>query len=107
MTWRLVLVPVEGTPAALQERIGASRAEVRQQLAGVFAAGLRREGIDPTPIDLELCAHVAQGVSEHAARLILTDPDAYPVDRIMALAGQAATLVTPEPLRPLPIGTVS
>jgi AcrR family transcriptional regulator len=94
LTWRLVLVPIEGSPAVLQERIAGDRAQVRAQLAGVLAAGLRREGIDPSTADLELAAHIAQGVSEHAARLVLTEPEAYPVARIISLADQAAAVVT-------------
>lgn len=89
MTWTLVLVPIEGTPPALQERMATDRERVREQLAAVLAAGLEREGLDATLVDLELAAHVIQGISEHAARLVLTEPDAYPVERLMALAGQA------------------
>lgn len=93
LTWHLTLMPVEGAPASLHERIARDRAEVRAQLAAALAAGLRREGLDPAAVDLELVAHVAQGVSEHAARLVLTEPDAYPVERIMVLAEQGAALV--------------
>ncbi|MBJ7330578.1 MAG: TetR/AcrR family transcriptional regulator [Solirubrobacteraceae bacterium] len=93
LTWHLVLIPAEGAPRSLHERIERIRAQVRAQLAAVFAAGLAREGVDPETVDLELTAHIAQGASEHAARLVITEPDAYPVERIMALAEQAAGLV--------------
>lgn len=93
LTWRLTLVPVEGTPASLHERLARDRADVRAQLAAALTAGLRREGVDPELVDIDLVAHVAQGVSEHAARLVLTEPDAYPVERIMALADQAAAVL--------------
>ena len=90
LTWQLILMPIEGSPRVLQERVARDRAAVRVQLAAVLAEGLRREGIDPSGVDLELAAHIAQGVSEHAARLVITEPDAYPVARIMTLAEQAA-----------------
>lgn len=93
LTWRLTLVPVEGTPASLHERLARDRADVRAQLAAALTAGLRREGVDPELVDIDLVAHVAQGVSEHAARLVLTEPDNYPVERIMALADQAAAVL--------------
>lgn len=93
LTWRLTLVPVEGTPASLHERMARDRADVHTQLTTALTAGLRREGVDPALVDIDLVAHVAQGVSEHAARLVLTEPDAYPVERIMALADQAAALL--------------
>lgn len=94
LTWHLILMPVEGAPAVLHERVERDRAAVRDQLAAALAAGLRREGIDPEHVDLELVAHIAQGVSEHAARLVLTEPETYPVDRIMALAATGAATVT-------------
>lgn len=93
LTWRLTLVPVEGAPGSLHERLARDRADVRAQLAAALTAGLRREGVDPELVDIDLVVHVAQGVSEHAARLVLTDPDDYPVARIMALADQAADVL--------------
>lgn len=76
-TWRLVYTPPEGTPAALRNHISTSRARVRTLLEPLLAS------ITPTlPPDLELAAHLAQGIGETAARLILTDPDAYPPQRI-------------------------
>lgn len=99
LTWHLILMPIEGSPRVLQERVARDRAGVREQLAAVLAEGLRREDIDPAGVDLELAAHIAQGVSEHAARLVITEPDAYPVPRIMALAEQAAGAVLATVLR--------
>lgn len=93
LTWHLILVPVEGSPPSLQARIEDDRAAVRVQLAAALEAGLRREGLDPQTVDLELAAHIAQGVSEHLARLVLTDPQAYDVARIMALAEQGVAVV--------------
>lgn len=93
LTWHLILMPIAGSPRVLQERVARDRAGVRAQLAVVLAEGLRQEGLDPSTVDLDLAAHIAQGVSEHAARLVLTEPDAYPVARIMALADQAAGVI--------------
>lgn len=93
LTWHLILMPIEGSPRVLQDRVARDRAAVRAQLAAVLGEGLRREALDPSAVDVDLAAHFAQGVSEHAARLVLTEPEAYPVTRIMALAEQAVDAI--------------
>jgi AcrR family transcriptional regulator len=77
-TWRLVLMPQEGAPRALHERIAAGRAAIVARLA----AGLR-PGAGPP--DAELTAHMLSAYADEAARLTLTDPERYPVERILAL----------------------
>ncbi len=75
-TWRLVLVPLEGAPGLLRERIAAGRAAVVAQLAG------RVRG-SPDP---ELTARALSAVADEAARLLLEDPRRYPPERILAHA---------------------
>lgn len=76
-TWRLVLMPPEGAPRVLRERIEAGRAAVVEQLARAVEVGALRS---PDP---ELTAHSLSAVSDAGARLLLTDPDSFPVERIM------------------------
>lgn len=84
-TWRLVLMPAEGTPEALRERFVRERAAVTQQLAGAvgpyFTLGPSGESPDP-----ELTARVLQAISEELARLTLDDPQRYPVERLVEYA---------------------
>jgi AcrR family transcriptional regulator len=79
VTWRLVLVPPEGAPALLRERIADGRAAVVAQLAS--AVGPRAGSPDP-----ELTAHALSAVADEAARLMLDDPDRYPPERLLAHA---------------------
>jgi AcrR family transcriptional regulator len=91
-TWQLVLMPPEGAPAVLHEHIARGRAAVVEHLAGAVGPGLGpgRESPDP-----ELFARMLSAVSDEGARLLLTDPEDYPVDRIVGFArwlmGQMAT----------------
>jgi hypothetical protein len=71
-TWRLVLMPQEGAPRLLHERIAAGRAAVIERLA-MSGSNL------PDP---ELSAHMLSAYADEAARLVLDD---YDVDRILAL----------------------
>ena len=78
-TWRLVLMPPEGAPAVMHDRIARGRTAVVEYLAGAVAPG--RESPDP-----ELYARMLSAVSDEGARLLLTDPERYPVERITGFA---------------------
>ena len=82
-TWRLVLMPQEGAPPSLHERIAAGRAAVVAQLAANTAPGFGPGQESPDP---ELTAHMLSAVSDEGARLLLTDPDRYSIERIMTHA---------------------
>jgi AcrR family transcriptional regulator len=77
VTWRLVLMPPEGAPGLLGERIAAGRAAVVAQLAE--AVGPRAGSPDP-----ELTARALSAVADEAARLTLADPERYPPRRFVA-----------------------
>jgi AcrR family transcriptional regulator len=83
VTWRLVLMPHEGAPAALREQITAGRDAVVAALADVVGPGLAPGVASPDP---ELTARTLSAVSDEAARLLLTDPAAYPIERLVAHA---------------------
>ncbi len=79
-TWRLVLMPPEGAPAILHDLIADGREAVLEQLTR--AVGPRIESPDP-----ELFAHTLSAIADEGARLLLTDPERYPVERILRFAG--------------------
>jgi AcrR family transcriptional regulator len=79
-TWRLILMPIEGAPALLRERIAGGRAAVLAQLAEAIRAGL---GPARSP-DPELTAHMLSATADEDARLLLADPERYPVERLLA-----------------------
>jgi AcrR family transcriptional regulator len=76
-TWRLVLMPQEGAPRLLHDRIERGRAAVVARLA----AGLRPGSDLPDP---ELSAHLMSAYADEAARLVLTGR--YPPERILELS---------------------
>ena len=82
-TWRLVLMPSEGAPAMLHEHINAGRSAVVAQLAAAWGPGL---GSGNEPPDPELAARMLSAFADEAARLLLTDPERYSVERILAQA---------------------
>jgi AcrR family transcriptional regulator len=83
VTWRLVLIPPEGAPAVLRERIAAGRDAVVLALAEIVRPGLGPGTQSPDP---QLTARTLSAVSDEAARLLLTDPGEYPIERLVAHA---------------------
>lgn len=85
VTWRLVLMPPEGTPKMLQEQVARTRQAVTQQLARIAPEALQAAGREAPP-DPELTALTLQAIAEDAARLLLEDPERYPIERLLANA---------------------
>jgi AcrR family transcriptional regulator len=87
-TWQLVLMPPEGAPPILHDLIARGRDAVLEQLTQAVGPGLK----SPDP---ELFARTLSAVSDEGARLLLTDPDRYPVERIVAFADWLIRELTP------------
>ncbi len=80
VTWRLVLMPQEGAPEMLREQIGKGRDAVLAVLADLVRPGLSPGRETPDPV---LTARTLSTLADEAARLTLTDPDRYPIERLM------------------------
>ena len=79
VTWRLVLMPPEGAPAVLREQITRGRDAVVAVLAEFVRPGL--DSPDPP-----VTARMLSALSDEAARMMLTDPREYPIERLMGHA---------------------
>jgi AcrR family transcriptional regulator len=80
VTWRLVLMPPEGAPHILREQVERGRDGVVATLAQVVGPGLAPERPSPDP---QLTARLLSALSDEAARLMLSDPGKYPIERLM------------------------
>jgi AcrR family transcriptional regulator len=81
-TWRLVLMPPEGAPQTLRQRIEEGRRSVLAQLARAVRPALQAENAN----DAELTASVLSAISDEYARLVLIDPHRYPPERLLGHA---------------------
>lgn len=79
-TWRLVLMPPEGAPPALHEKIAAGRTAVLERLSRAVAPLTDRE--DQLG-DAELTARMLSAISDEYARLVLTAPDRFSQERLL------------------------
>jgi AcrR family transcriptional regulator len=85
VTWRLVLMPPEGAPEFLHARIDQARAAVVAQLARLIEHAFGQDGGQQSP-DPELTAHSMSALSDYWARLMLTRPEEFDLDRILVHA---------------------
>jgi AcrR family transcriptional regulator len=83
-TWRLILLPPEGVPAVFHERTARTRRNVLRQLQKLVEWGIERRG-GPL-LDTELFARLLMEMAEDSARLILTQPKKFTVERIVDFA---------------------
>ena len=79
-TWRLILLPADGAPPEMRERITRHRERLVAQIEPMAAWGIERLGLGH--LDAELVAHMIIGTAEDAGRLTLTQPDRFPPERL-------------------------
>jgi AcrR family transcriptional regulator len=82
-TWRLVLMPPEGAPEILRRSIRHGRDAVLQRLVQAVRPGLRPGNRAPDP---ELTARTLSAIADEYARLILTEPDRFTIERLLVHA---------------------
>jgi hypothetical protein len=81
-TWRVILLPPEGAPPELAERVASGHRLVLQALRELVAWGMERRG--GAALDVDLFARSVMTLAEGAARLMLQQPERYPVERFRA-----------------------
>lgn len=95
-TWRLVLLPPQGSPEVLRERIEASRAAVTARVEALLDWGLAARG-GPAGLDHPVLAHLLVAAGEDAARLVLAHPRRFTPPRVTAAARGFLSLLPPGP----------
>ncbi|MDP2713079.1 MAG: helix-turn-helix domain-containing protein [Solirubrobacteraceae bacterium] len=80
-TWHPILLPPDGTPRVVRERIDRDRERVREQFAALLAWALERRG-GSAGVDLELASHSLLVVVEQWGRLVLRDPERFTAERL-------------------------
>lgn len=78
-TWRVVLLPPEGAPAELAERVDQHRRVLLRQLRTLLDWGLSRRG--GPALDPDLFARAVFTLAEGAARLLLADPERWRLEQ--------------------------
>jgi len=91
-TWRIILLPLEGTPPIVRQHVEAGRAEVLARIERLVRWAVDRHEL-PRELDVELAARAIRDWSEQAGRMVLTDPERYPPERYKRFARQFLDLL--------------
>jgi AcrR family transcriptional regulator len=82
-TWRLVLMPPEGSPELLRQSIARGRQAVLAKLALALRPAWPPGSDSPDP---ELTARTLSAIADDYARLLLTEPRRFPRERLLTHA---------------------
>jgi AcrR family transcriptional regulator len=93
-TWRIILLPLEGTPPIVRQHVQARRARVLQRIERLVGAAIEGSHL-PRDLDVELTARAIRDFCEQAGRMVLTDPKRYPPERYKRFAEDFLALLPP------------
>ena len=93
-TWRLILLPLDGTPAIIRDHVERNRARMLERIAALVQWAMERTEL-PDELDIELTARAIRDLGEQAGRMILTDPHRFSPKRYERFVETVMTLVWP------------
>src|ERR1700749_3661256 len=79
-TWRIILLPPEGTPGLVREHGETTRARLLARLIEFVRWAVERAGIR-AELDIEICARAILRLSEEAGRMVLTVRERFSPER--------------------------
>lgn len=98
-TWRLILLPLEGTPSLVREHVEVNRARIVERIE-VFVRWAIERGALPADFDVELAARAIRDLGEEAGRTVLTAPERFSADRYEHFVRSILRLIWPSPRAP-------
>lgn len=91
-TWRIILLPPEGTPVIVREHVETNRARLLERLTQFVRWAVERSRIH-AELDIEICARAILRLSEEAGRMVLTDPERFSPERYERFAQTIMELI--------------
>ena len=79
-TWRIILLPLDGTPAVVRDHVETNRARTLEQIQELVSWAIAQSAL-PAQFDAELAARAIQSLAEEAGRMVLTDAERYSPER--------------------------
>jgi AcrR family transcriptional regulator len=93
-TWRLILLPLEGTPSIVRDHVEQNREKILRQIQQLVEQSVK-QGQLPADLDAELAARMVRDLGEEAGRMVLTDPEHYTAERYERFVQQVVRLILP------------
>lgn len=79
-TWRLILLPLEGTPAIVRRHVEQNRQRILARIEDLVRWAIGSWDL-PVGLDVELAARAIRDLGEEAGRQVLTDPQRFTPER--------------------------
>lgn len=79
-TWRLILLPLDGTPAIVRDHVEHNRRRMFRRLEDLVRWASERWGL-PVGLDVELAARAIRDLAEEAGRQVLMDSQRFTPER--------------------------
>lgn len=96
VTWRLMLIPPEGTPEIVREHVQRGR-DIALEQARVLAGAVLTGRPELAAIDTELAARSILAMAEEGAKLLLDEPDEFPPERLADFTAAVLTAFVRQP----------
>lgn len=94
-TWRIILLPPDGTPAIVRQHVETNRALTLGRIEELVRLMLGRPEL-PDELDVELTARAIRDLGEDTGRMVLTDPQRYPPERYERFIRAMVSRVRPD-----------
>ena len=91
-TWRIILLPLDGTPAIVRDHVESNRADVLARIEALVRWAIGRSEL-PAGLDAELTARAIRSLGEEAGRTLLRDPQSYSAERYEQFVSSVVKLI--------------
>jgi len=95
-TWRIILLPLDGTPAIVRHHVETNRAQTLDRIELLVRWAIEHSRI-PAGIDVELSARAIRSLAEEAGRMVLVDLERYAPQRYERFVLSVMRLIWAEP----------
>ena len=93
-TWRIILLPLEGTPALVRDHVETNRRRMVERIERLVRWAIEHHGL-PADLDVELTARAIRDLGEEAGRMVLIDPQLYSPERYARFVESVLALIWP------------
>jgi AcrR family transcriptional regulator len=94
-TWRLILLPLEGTPGIVRDHVEVNRARILKRIERLVRWSIERQQL-PSELDVELVARAIRDLGEEAGRMVLTQPERFTPERYERFVEGVMRLIWPD-----------
>lgn len=94
-TWRVILLPVDGTPVIIRDQVEDNRARMHSRIEGLLRWAAAQPDVQED-LDIELISYTILHAAEAAGRLALTDSERFTPERFGQFTRSLVGVIWPQ-----------